>query len=305
MLVSRMAFSSSLDKGVISRLLLQEEKKRLQSSRGWRFWRREDKNKKTKTQPLELRPTADELEMLQLQQGKNLVTFSVTSELRGTQTVSAMIYLWDQDSRIVVSDIDGTITKSDLFGHILPFLGKDWSHSGVAQLYSNITKNQYKMMYLSSRPIGQAHYTRGYISTLRQDEVTLPEGPVITSPDGLFQSVNREMIKKNPEEFKITCLRDIATLFPGARPYYAGFGNRPSDVISYTAVGVPQGKIFTINKYGEIRTTNKTYKKSYIKLNDLVHEMFPAVNNQPHTEEEYNAFQYWKKRPSPLLDEDT
>jgi phosphatidate phosphatase LPIN len=48
----------------------------------------------------------------------------------GTQEVTAMIYLWSRFTKIVISDIDGTITKSDLLGHILPIVGRDWSHSG-------------------------------------------------------------------------------------------------------------------------------------------------------------------------------
>lgn len=34
------------------------------------------------------------------------------------------------------------------------------------------------------------------------------------------------MIAKRPEEFKIECLKNIASLFPGKNPFYAGFGNR-------------------------------------------------------------------------------
>jgi len=47
--------------------------------------------------------------------------------------------------------------------------------TGIAQLYSNIYENGYRILYLSSRSIGQADITRGYISTLRQDDVSLPE----------------------------------------------------------------------------------------------------------------------------------
>lgn len=42
-------------------------------------------------------------------------------------------------------------------GHILPILGKDWSHSGVAQLYQNIKANGYNILYLTSRPIGSVN----------------------------------------------------------------------------------------------------------------------------------------------------
>ena len=37
----------------------------------------------------------------------------------------------------------------------------------------------------------------------------------------------REVIERKPEEFKISCLRDICALFPATRnPLYAGFGNK-------------------------------------------------------------------------------
>ena len=40
-------------------------------------------------------------------------------------------------------------------------------------------------------------------------------------------TVRREVIEKKPEEFKISCLRDIQSLFPTNRnPFYAGFGNK-------------------------------------------------------------------------------
>ena len=51
--------------------------------------------------------------------------------------------------QVVISDIDGTITKSDVLGHILPAIGQDWAQSGVAQLFSKIRSNSYHMMYLS------------------------------------------------------------------------------------------------------------------------------------------------------------
>ena len=34
------------------------------------------------------------------------------------------IYLWKETDKVVISDIDGTITKSDVLGHILPVIGK-------------------------------------------------------------------------------------------------------------------------------------------------------------------------------------
>lgn len=43
----------------------------------------------------------------------------------------------------------------------------------------------------------------------------------------MLASINREVIRRNPEEFKIACLKDIKALFPaGHSNFYAGFGNR-------------------------------------------------------------------------------
>ena len=39
----------------------------------------------------------------------------------------------------------------------------------------------------------------------------------------------REVIDRRPEEFKITCLTGLKSLFPdGVQPFFAGFGNRPT-----------------------------------------------------------------------------
>lgn len=45
------------------------------------------------------------------------------------------IFLWNYDTKVIISDVDGTITKSDMLGHILPRMGRDWSHPGIAKLF--------------------------------------------------------------------------------------------------------------------------------------------------------------------------
>ena len=94
---------------------------------------------------------------------------------------------------MVISDVDGTITKSDMLGHLLPIVGKDWSHMGVTALFQNIQKNGYRIMYLSARAIAQASATRDYLQNLHQEGEQLPRGPVIMSPDGLLPSLYREV----------------------------------------------------------------------------------------------------------------
>lgn len=47
---------------------------------------------------------------------------------------------------------------------------------------------------------------------------------------------------------EINVLQDIKRLFPSDHnPFYAGFGNRDTDEISYRKIGIPKGKVFIIN----------------------------------------------------------
>ena len=78
--------------------------------------------------------------------------------------------MWHHDEKIIISDVDGTVTKSDVLGHILPRIGmSDWAHTGIAELYSNVRQNGYQMLYLSARPVGFADQTRKYIRSIHQD----------------------------------------------------------------------------------------------------------------------------------------
>jgi len=156
----------------------------------------------------------------------NEIEFSVTTAYQGTTRCKCYLFRWKHNDKVVISDIDGTITKSDVLGHILPMVGKDWAQLGVAQLFSKIEQNGYKLLYLSARAIGQSRVTREYLRSIRQGNVMLPDGPLLLNPTSLISAFHREVIEKKPEQFKIACLSDIRDLFPDKEPFYAGYGNR-------------------------------------------------------------------------------
>ncbi|KAF8076685.1 nuclear elongation and deformation protein 1 [Lyophyllum atratum] len=242
-----------------------------------------------------LRLTSDQLKALNLKPGANTITFSLSTS--GTIACTARIFVWDSTDFVVVSDIDGTITKSDGLGHVFAMIGRDWTHLGVAKLYTDITRNGYKIMYLTSRAIGQADATRDYLKGIKQNDYQLPEGPVIMSPDRLMASLHREVIMRKPEVFKMACLRDIQRLFGEAsrNPFYAGFGNRITDALSYRSVNVPSARIFTIDSSGEVKMELLElagYKSSYIHMTDLVDQMFPPIHRKWMPE--FTDFNYWK-----------
>ncbi|KAG8973032.1 hypothetical protein FRC05_009147, partial [Tulasnella sp. 425] len=212
----------------------------------------------------------------------------------GVLGVPGEIFVWEETDRVVVNDIDGTITKSDALGHMFNLIGRDWTHPGVAKLYTDITRSGYNMI----------RFHEDYLKGIKQNNYQLPEGPVIMSPDRLMASLHREVIMRKPEVFKMACLRDIQRLFglQHKEPFYAGFGNRITDSLSYRSVNVPSARIFTIDSSGEVKMELLElagYKSSYIHMTDLVDQIFPPVHKKWATE--FTDFNYWR---DPLPDVD-
>ncbi|QPG73446.1 hypothetical protein FOA43_000756 [Brettanomyces nanus] len=305
-----------------------------------------------------LRLTSEQLKCLSLKKGQNTIEYCVN---KGKSVITANLYLWKWNVPIVISDIDGTITKSDTLGHFFTMLGKDWTHEGVAKLFSDIGNNGYNIMYLTARSVGLSDMTRSYLTGVFQDRYKLPLGPVVLSPDRTMEALKREIVLKKPQVFKMACLNDIEQLYfpqntdtaendaainsqfgfygtvesnelddpPSAftdidtstpdtgtanteamtgtdilesarsktsnisstsssnqgkdlkTPFFAGFGNRITDALSYRSVGIPSSRIFTINPDGEVHLElleMAGYKSSYVSIGELVDQFFPPVS---------------------------
>lgn len=187
-------------------------------------------------------------------------------------------------------------------------VGRDWTHLGVAKLYTDISQNGYNIFYLTSRSVGMADNTRGYLNSVTQDGHRLPKGPVIMSPDRTMAALRREVYLRKPEVFKMACLRDIMNLFQGASPdgrlrtpFYAGFGNRLTDALSYRSVSIPSTRIFTINSNAEVSMhllAPAQYRTSYVNMREIVDHYFPPIGMLvKEGGEEYTDFNYWRDRP--------
>uniref|UniRef100_A0A8C2D6Q9 phosphatidate phosphatase n=1 Tax=Cyprinus carpio TaxID=7962 RepID=A0A8C2D6Q9_CYPCA len=237
-----------------------------------------------------LRLSSEQLVSLQLKDGPNDVMFSVTTQYQGTCRCEGTIYL-----------------RYIILGHILPTLGKDWTHQGIASLYHNISQNGYKFLYCSARAIGMADMTRGYLHWVNERGNMLPQGPVLLSPSSLLSALHREVIEKRPEKFKVACLTDIKNLFlPNTEPFYAAFGNRGTDVFSYKEVGVPLNRIFTVNPKGElIQEHAKTNISSYVRLGEVVDHVFPLLKRRGSCDfpcsDTFSQFTFWREQ-LPLVD---
>lgn len=282
---------SQINKSKKMMKILEDEHNRLL---GWNIFGTRKIIKRDVSFSLKLDST--ELKMLDLREGKNEVIFKVSGL---NKQLDGNIYLWKDDAKIIVSDIDGTITKSDVWGHLYGIMGKDWTHNGVASLYTKIVKNGYKIVYLTARPLGQSSSTRSYLKNICQDGYKLPDGPVLLSPDGVFAALYRELIIRRPEDFKIACLKTIKELFEDTNPFVAGFGNKVTDVITYKSLEIPLSRIFTINHRGELYVELvKTLSGTYKTMNDFVDNIFPYLSNEtiPFIDHTFSDFSWWSTK---------
>ena len=129
--------------------------------------------------------------------------------------------------------------------------------------------------------------TKSYLDWVRQDGIPLPRGAVMLNPTSLFNAFHKEVIARAPEEFKISCLQGIKDIFPKNRnPFWAGFGNRITDVKSYRNVEIDDKRIYIVNHLGHLKDQQdklKTYTTCYTELGTKVDHFFPLLkgNNFP------------------------
>ena len=78
-------------------------------------------------------------------------------------SVPFAIHVLDQSDRLLVTDIDGTITQSDLRGFVLPAVGMRADHAGVVRLLDGVGRRGYTVVYLTARSMALADMTRSYL----------------------------------------------------------------------------------------------------------------------------------------------
>jgi len=221
--------------------------------------------------------------------GKNNLKYVWESSRKsepGGYFLESTLYLWDSSDSIVISDIDGTITKSDVGGVMDTVVTERYSHAhkGVCKLYSdlsnlvadghNLSSEQgtevlytppklaypsIKFVYLTSRPIALLDSTRKFVRSLKQDNHMLPEGPVFCHKGTLSEVLYTELIKRNTYEFKSDVIQKQVVVpfanagrLPSERLLVACFGNKDLDAVAYELAGAAKDDIYIINSRSEI-----------------------------------------------------
>lgn len=52
--------------------------------------------------------------------------------------VRCKAYLLDEDAKVIISDVDGTVTKEDVMGHVMYALHQDYTQKGIVKMYDHL-----------------------------------------------------------------------------------------------------------------------------------------------------------------------
>ena len=237
-------------------------------------------NKKNIRKNYSLFPDEDQIKKLELNEGINSISFAIETFLGGIQILKSNLFFWkyDPNLKFILWDIDGTITKSDILGVILPRLGLNWNHENVIEFINKLYNNNYKIIYLTARAIFQSEATHDFLYNLSQNNKKLPKGPIIMDPDGAFSSFKKGIIQKQQYLIKILSLLEIKNLFnDNEQHFFAGFGNKETDAIAYRYLGIELNKIFIINSSSNITQLNEKNKTNYDELCKNCDVFFPKI----------------------------
>ena len=190
------------------------------------------------------------------------------------------IYVLSQDEKLIISDIDGTITKSDTWGFFGGALGYEVHHKFVNTFLCHVYGNGYKTIYLTARSIRYQSFTKNYLfEDSDTGSVGLPMNPVLCIPNHL--SVASLGDPSNAVIGKTTCLNNILSLFDDPSSVVVGaYGNKFSDSMAYKNSGISLNNIYTINKDSKIVNLSSeeetTYQIQY-EENMSLNNRYPAI----------------------------
>ena len=207
---------------------------------------------------------------MNLNWGKNEIEFKLEEKV-----LRAEVHLLACNDRILVSDVDGTLTKSDIGGLVSNVTGRDYLHEGYGKLVEKISANGYKIIFLTMRSLPLYEFSKAYIK-----EYVHVQGALITEPEEFLPAVKKEILKKT-SNIKANLMRNIQEMFPeNVRPFVGGLGNRENDGIAYLHAGIPLESIFIVDKESHVQQMSNPgdLSISYNSMLDNIDHFFPVYN---------------------------
>lgn len=209
-------------------------------------------------------PTSEVLRNLGLLRGKNVLLFECT---RFKLKAECSVFLWSMMDRVVVVDIDGTLTKSDVRGYVeTVYMGRyDYVHEGAVSFFSSLEEDYgVCTLYLTSRPLHHLSDTRAFLHLVHNPRGShLPVGPLFTNRETVLRAVYRELWAKTSAQFKGGVLVDVLSVFAAAgsthSPFCMGVGNKEADAVAYQMAGVRPSNIFLVQKSSQIHVESRNF----------------------------------------------
>jgi hypothetical protein len=203
-------------------------------------------------------PTVGIIGQLNLQVGKNKVE---CLHRASGERKEFSIWRYSYRDKLVIMDIDGTITKSDITGYIQTvYMGLfSYVHDGIVP-FLNALAHTYgcKIVYLTARPLAHQKETKLLLQNIHDSSGhSIPDGPLCPSTDKILQALYREMISKTTMQLKVDLLNGINAVFRAAgcekiSPFVLGVGNKEADALAYNLAGIHAEHIFLIDPQSKI-----------------------------------------------------
>ena len=178
-----------------------------------------------------------------------------------------------------MTDIDGTITKSNLRGIILGSIGRDVHHPKVVEFFDKVSHNGYTVIYLTGRPLNLRKLTNKYLFRHLQNveegyaRYSMPKGPVFLSPYSAMEGIKN---RGNENVEKLATLRSLLDLFDLKQDVVVGaYGNAETDDKAYLASGISDRKIFKLNEESEMTNLATGDVTSYASQARAVNKLYP------------------------------
>ncbi|RYZ78458.1 MAG: hypothetical protein EOP04_29685 [Proteobacteria bacterium] len=169
-----------------------------------------------------------ELGIKSLPLGRHRVVLVVPADNSSTELYIDVV---KKDSPIAVSDVDGTLTSSELAAASQLLGISPTAHAGAADALTILHNKGYHIVYLTARAEWFSDKTRTWLSANK-----FPPGTVRTTQSKAgFNGAQAANYKIN----ELSYLKDNV----GLKVEY-GFGNKASDIAAYAEIGVPSDNSF-------------------------------------------------------------
>jgi len=227
--------------------------------------------------------TSDQLAEFNLQPGKNTGKY-VCEEL--DVSIDFNVYLYQDSDKLVLTDIDGTITESDIKGHVYPIFGITAAHKKVIELFAKIRQQGYQVIYLTARSISMDEETHEYLFDLLQNQAgfSIPMGPVLLSPETFIDGIISEVVEHDPDVLKTQKILGISEAFSTHDEHnimdtvVAAYGNKDSDVKAYVNSEIDLNNIYIVNTKGVLENIGTGEKSSYEQQVDKIELIYPDIS---------------------------